>query len=153
MFKNEDSSTEERLDLEEQRQQLLQDKASILNDLEHLGEAMRNSEVDIDLEEGDPQIIEREKYQALVTNLQTRLKSVERALAKIDLGVYGICERCGKPIAIARLIAKPDATLCIKCRSEVEKLAKRGIIYRPPKNFLEAFDILQNEEEESKSNR
>lgn len=138
----------ETIDLEVQRQRLLQDKQAILNDLEHLQDAMRTSEVDIDLEEGDPQIAEREKYQALAANLEKRLQSVQRALAKFDHGVYGICERCGKPIAAARLIAKPDATLCIKCQAEVEKLARRGIHYRPPTNFMDAFafDISESEQ-------
>ncbi len=136
----------ETIDLENQRQRLQQDEQAILNDLQHLQDAMRTSEVDIDLEEGDPQIAEREKYQALAANLKKRLRSVQRALAKFDHGVYGICERCGRPIAPARLLAKPDATLCIKCQAEVERLERRGIHYRPPTNFMSAFDIRGDEE-------
>jgi RNA polymerase-binding protein DksA len=37
------------------------------------------------------------------------------ALQRIDAGTFGICERCGKDIAPARLEAIPAARLCIDC--------------------------------------
>jgi DnaK suppressor protein len=41
---------------------------------------------------------------------------VERALAKIEAGRYGACERCGRPISPERLEALPWAALCIECK-------------------------------------
>ena len=43
------------------------------------------------------------------------LRWVNRALRKMDLGTYGICERCGNPVSIERLEALPWAILCIDC--------------------------------------
>jgi DnaK suppressor protein len=48
-------------------------------------------------------------------SLETALERVERALAKLDEGTYGTCDRCGAPIAPKRLEAMPDSTLCVEC--------------------------------------
>jgi len=40
---------------------------------------------------------------------------VARALAKLADGSYGVCDRCGRPIAPARLEAAPESVLCIEC--------------------------------------
>ena len=45
----------------------------------------------------------------LVLDLQAQLAEVEHALAKFDAGTYGICERCGRPIPLARLRVLPEA--------------------------------------------
>lgn len=60
---------------------------------------------------------ERGEAEALGAKLQEALAEVEHALAKIEAGTYGICESCGKPIAEARLEAKPAARHCIDCAS------------------------------------
>ena len=58
---------------------------------------------------------ERGETEALVQKLVSGLAEVEHALAKIDTDQYGICENCHKPIADARLEARPEARLCIDC--------------------------------------
>jgi len=58
---------------------------------------------------------EREQDLAIEESMRDELKQIDEALAKIDAGTYGICERCRKPIAPARLEALPYATLCIDC--------------------------------------
>ena len=50
---------------------------------------------------------------ALTGQLKENLSEVERALQKMDDGTYGICERCGKEIAEARLEAMPATPFCI----------------------------------------
>lgn len=57
---------------------------------------------------------------ALHRNEQALLDQVERALARMEKGTYGICERCGEPIDYARLEALPYASLCIRCQAHVE---------------------------------
>lgn len=42
-------------------------------------------------------------------DLTARLGEVEHALTKFDDGSYGICERCGLPIPVARLRIIPEA--------------------------------------------
>ena len=49
------------------------------------------------------------------------LESIEEALARIENGTYGTCERCGKQIAEERLEAIPYATRCIDCQRLVER--------------------------------
>jgi RNA polymerase-binding protein DksA len=53
---------------------------------------------------------------------QQSLVQIERALARLDDGTYGICERCGGPVGEERLRARPWATLCI----DDQRLADRG---------------------------
>jgi len=43
------------------------------------------------------------------------------ALKKFEDGTYGICEECSRPIPEKRLLARPIARLCIKCKEEQEK--------------------------------
>ena len=42
-------------------------------------------------------------------------KRIEAALARLDLGEYGECVRCGEDIARARLESDPAAAVCIAC--------------------------------------
>lgn len=57
---------------------------------------------------------------ALHRNEQVLLGQVEAALARLERGEYGQCERCGQEIDFARLKAIPHATLCIRCQQIVE---------------------------------
>ena len=60
---------------------------------------------------------ERGEVDALVGSLRETLSDIDNALAKIDAGTYGMCERCGRPIGEDRLEAMPAARLCIECAS------------------------------------
>jgi DnaK suppressor protein len=46
---------------------------------------------------------------------------LRHALAKFDDGSYGLCEMCGQPIGESRLLARPEARLCIACQTRAEK--------------------------------
>jgi DnaK suppressor protein len=61
---------------------------------------------------------ERGEIEALTGTLNETLGEIESALHKFDEGTYGRCERCGAPIADARLDAMPAARLCITCASK-----------------------------------
>ena len=61
---------------------------------------------------------ERGEAEALATRLREQLDDVERALAKISDGTYGLCDSCGQPIATARLEAMPATHFCIACASK-----------------------------------
>jgi DnaK suppressor protein len=108
-----------------ERRKLLEERSRLTGELERLREALK-SEVDVDADEGDPDLIEREKNVALVSQLERKKEDVEAALRLIEKGKYGTCERCGKEIPTERLDVRPDATLCVQCQAEVEKLIKRG---------------------------
>ena len=120
--------TRQQIALREKRK-LLEEQTRISGELERLREAMK-VEVDVDAEEGDPDLIEREKNVALVSQLEARIARVQAALRSIEKGKYGICERCSKDIPTERLEVRPDATLCVTCQADVEKLIKRGLLAR-----------------------
>jgi DnaK suppressor protein len=60
---------------------------------------------------------ERGEIEALSGKLTDTLRDIDDALAKLDAGTYGRCERCGGEIGAARLEAMPAARLCITCAS------------------------------------
>ena len=104
-------------------EQLEAERAQILMKLEHLLEALR-SEVDPEVSEADPELIEHEKALALTQSLERRLDSIDYALRQMQIGSYGICERCGEPIDPARLEAVPETTLCLNCKLVSERQAR-----------------------------
>jgi len=62
---------------------------------------------------------EVEEYASLLPvefSLETRLRDVNLALAKIKKGEYGRCENCGKKIEEKRLKILPAARICMKCQ-------------------------------------
>jgi len=64
---------------------------------------------------------EREQEMSLANGFLERLTQAEHALERLDAGTYGICERCGKQIAKARLEAFPTVTLCVSCKQLEER--------------------------------
>lgn len=54
------------------------------------------------------------------------LARTENALERMRNGQYGACENCGASIPMARLMALPYATLCIKCQREAERQGLSG---------------------------
>jgi DnaK suppressor protein len=62
---------------------------------------------------------EYEKELSLGQNTVDLLRKVERALARIGDGTYGVCESCGQPIPVARLEVLPYATECVTCARRV----------------------------------
>jgi DnaK suppressor protein len=65
---------------------------------------------------------ERERDLSLVNNLRDLMERIDKALAKMDEGTYGLCDRCGKPIEKLRLKALPYANLCIKDKQAEERV-------------------------------
>ena len=111
--------------VDREQKRLLKERPKLEEELLHLREFMQE-EVDVEPDEGDAGIFEREKNAALIAFLERKLQDIDAALRSIEKGQYGICERCGEPIEEARLEVKPDATLCLTCQREVEKLSKRN---------------------------
>jgi DnaK suppressor protein len=53
------------------------------------------------------------------------LNAVLEALARIESGRYGLCVDCGAPITYERLLAQPQASRCIRCETERDRLRAR----------------------------
>ncbi|MDB4955549.1 MAG: transcriptional regulator, TraR/DksA family [Myxococcales bacterium] len=49
------------------------------------------------------------------------LSKLDLALKKIEEGTFGVCEICDEPIGKKRLEARPETTLCIKCKEDQER--------------------------------
>jgi RNA polymerase-binding transcription factor DksA len=56
----------------------------------------------------------KENTDILTAAVNKMQMQVRKALAKMKVGKYGICEVCGKPIDKARLGAYPEATTCVE---------------------------------------
>ncbi|HSQ62674.1 MAG TPA: TraR/DksA C4-type zinc finger protein [Polyangiaceae bacterium] len=69
-----------------------------------------------------------EYLQSFTFRLRGREKSfldkITKALKKIDDGSFGVCEECGEEISVKRLEARPETTLCIKCKEDQERMEK-----------------------------
>jgi DnaK suppressor protein len=55
-------------------------------------------------------------------SLERGLERIQRALAKLDEGTYGMCDACGDPIARGRLQAMPDGVLCLECAASERRV-------------------------------
>jgi DnaK suppressor protein len=65
--------------------------------------------------DGTSEAISRRNDIGVGNSLLVTEEKLERALAKLGEGSYGRCDRCGGPIAPARLEAVPESSLCIDC--------------------------------------
>ena len=60
------------------------------------------------------------RIEAMKREVDRKLIGVRKALSRIKIGKYGICEDCGKMIDTDRLMIKPEATLCVECEKKRE---------------------------------
>lgn len=59
--------------------------------------------------------------EALKKEVERKLIQVRKALTRIKIGKYGICEKCGKMIDTDRLVVMPEATFCADCMKKKEE--------------------------------
>jgi len=102
--------------LEQERQETLARLADLTGDFDRIVDASRDSNAD---DEHDPEgatiAFERSQVDALIHQARTHLVEVDAALARVASSTYGTCEKCGAPIAKARLEARPTARTCVTC--------------------------------------
>jgi DnaK suppressor protein len=110
-------------ELAELRQALLDERVEVeaqLKELEESSFSTPQSELtgeaafDEEFADAGTATFERERDLSIENNSRDLLVKIEKALARMDDGAYGLCERCGRPIEKARIKALPYATLCIK---------------------------------------
>lgn len=91
------------------------------NTLDHLKEESSNKP-----DNADRASIESERSLELRTRDRERklISKINKALQKIEDGTYGYCEETNQPISIARLKARPIATLSIEAQEMHEKFEK-----------------------------
>jgi len=66
-------------------------------------------------EEEASETAELENLIAQEQRLLDQLVDIELAIKKLEGGNYGLCQKCGEQIEIARLQAMPTAKICMKC--------------------------------------
>ena len=84
-------------------------------------EVLKMSEDDY-MNPADRATIEEEHALELRTRDRERklLKKVQQSIASIDTGDYGWCVETGEPIGVARLMARPTATLSLEAQQRRE---------------------------------
>jgi len=109
--------------LEEERETYMRQARDLAAEAEALASEREPGDTQFDEEsgEGDTLNVERERDLALSASATQAVEEIDRALLRMDTGSYGICERCGRKIAVARLEALPFAALCIECKSREER--------------------------------
>jgi len=87
-------------------------------------EHMREQETVAD--PADRATVEEEHALELRTRDRERklLKKIDQAIVRIDDGSYGFCEETGEPIGLARLLARPTATLSVEAQARRERMQK-----------------------------
>jgi DnaK suppressor protein len=67
--------------------------------------------------DGTTEAIDRMTKVGTAEQLSVMRTDVVRAIAKLDDGTYGLCDRCGASIPDERLEARPWSVLCVACAS------------------------------------
>lgn len=113
--------------LQEMKKRLLEEKERILSEIKKLTVETKSGREVIFPEYGskdDENAAESAAYQERLNiekNLEELLEKINKSLARIEEGTYGICERCGGKIEEGRLEVYPETTLCATCSQTEEK--------------------------------
>jgi DnaK suppressor protein len=63
---------------------------------------------------------------ALAAAAETSLTEIDAALARVEAGTYGTCERCDENIPVERLEVLPMTRLCTRCQYLTESRRTGG---------------------------
>lgn len=103
-------------------QRLVSQRAALRQKIsEDLGAAYTPDDGINDLAETASQVERAELHSQLAALESRELRKIELAIQKIREGTYGLCERCGKSIPVARLQALPFTSLCVDCQRKRER--------------------------------
>ena len=103
------------------RKQLTTRYAEIRERLERISREERRAVEPLDADFAE-QAVERENDEVLTAldgSIRAEMVQLEKTLARLDTGHYGICEACGQAIAPKRLEALPHATRCVACEAGI----------------------------------
>ena len=108
------------------RQQLLDMKAKLLEEMELESKAEREGNKDEGLDTYDLASEERDREISFILSDRERskVKHIDDALARMEEGSYGVCDACGLEIAEERLTAMPFTRLCRDCQQDQEREAR-----------------------------
>jgi DnaK suppressor protein len=101
------------------RQQLTTRYAELSERLARVSNDERRTSEPLDADFAE-QAVERENDEVLTAldgSIRAEMVQLDKTLARLDSGDYGVCESCGKAIALKRLAALPHATRCVACEA------------------------------------
>ena len=106
-------------------QELLEEKRKAVLDRAREMLSVENMALDTNDLPDEMDLASSEYLQSFEFRLRGREKSLlsklDLALKKIGDGTFGVCEICEEPIGKKRLEARPETTLCIKCKEDQER--------------------------------
>ena len=80
-----------------------------------------------------PELVDQATHEAnrtLMLRMRDRenrlILKINKSLARLEDGTFGVCEMCGEDISIKRLMARPVTTYCIACKNQMEAMEKNG---------------------------
>ena len=109
---------------------LLEDRERLLKEINHLDrsfvENIKESSGDLSaysyhMADQGSDTFEREMNHLRMTTEGRLLVDTVEALRRLYRGEYGICQKCEKKIGKERLIALPQARLCLECQVLAER--------------------------------
>lgn len=71
-------------------------------------------------DENAAEVAEYSDRLSLEHTLEKQLRDVNKALASLAKGDYGICQHCGQPIEEKRLLVRPTSTSCVECKKKLK---------------------------------
>ena len=131
---------------------LQQEKAALLQDVGEEGRgrhsSLKDSTGELSLIDNHPadtgsELFERSKDLALHENRLKTLDEINRALERLDRGVYGRCVVCGREIGRERLEALPYAACCRRCQTRQEESSREEDADRPVEESVLAPPFLR----------
>ena len=102
---------------------LLKNKSELLGNIDQIFTEVKNMKNNNVLDEGEQARNSNYRFRnSVILNQQAKeLKDIDYALLKINKKTFGICEMCSEKIDEGRILAKPQAKLCITCKSAIEQ--------------------------------
>lgn len=116
-----------RAQLEQRKEQLLQELHAIQRDALDVAEAAGRGDAE---DPGSPRDQANSMAADMVRDAEAardhaELVAVRAALERIAQGRYGECTDCGQSVGVLRLLAQPAAARCIACQSKAEAQGQR----------------------------
>ena len=102
--------------LDEKKKQLLDRARQMLSE----GMALDTNDLPDEMDLASSEYIQSFEFR-LRGREKSLLSKLDLALKKIEDGSFGVCEICDEPIGKKRLEARPETSLCIKCKEDQER--------------------------------
>jgi RNA polymerase-binding transcription factor DksA len=102
--------------LDERLRQAEEQRAALLAAIDQMRTARSLTSADDEHDpEGSTVSLDQARDDALLVRTEQTLAELAAARDRLATGRYGVCEHCDRPVPAARLLARPEARLCVPC--------------------------------------